>query len=500
MTDSDLLDALDRRARVAATAMDDAVASVEVPRFEPSADRDGARRGTSLAVAAAFVVVALTAAGIAILSGSDEPPPVANSFEPTHLVLADPEASGYELYAAFDGDSSTAEDVGLSYGQAATVQGSQDVDDPWDTAFVEYELPTESTTLGGDPVDIGGPEAMARADGFASTVGWVDGAVVRYLMSARLTTDELADIARAAVSAGTPAGAPIPGQEVLFSGSLQDVFPVLTTPIGSPAGIDGVSYRSPDEDGPGFVVGVAPGDEAAWRSSFVLARDEERTTIRGHDAVIAEFDQDLYEISWLEDDSTLVRVDFYEIDPTALVPVLDQLVSISAEEFDQLVADHPLPELGGSETFAGQGTEVLPGRELSSVAVEGADWSARAFVVVDDTGAVTLRSEVDWPTGGSGGEASLAGVDINNAVAEVHEGLGGRVVVFGLIGPSVTGVEVRDPRSGSAATGIGPSTATIDGSDHVVFLALLDPEWANRELVVVGTTATGEEIMVALSN
>jgi hypothetical protein len=154
----------------------------------------------------------------------------------------------------------------------------------------------------------------------------------------------------------------------------------------------------------------------------------------------------------------------------------------------------------GSETLEDEGNEVLEGESVASVSIEEAGWLARVSVLVDEAGRVVLHSEAEWPTGGSGGEASLAGLDVNDAFVEVHEDLGGRVMVFGLIGPSVTGIEVRVAGSGATTTGSGPSWVSIEGSDHVLFVALLDPEWANRDLVVVGTTVNGEEIVVPYPN
>jgi hypothetical protein len=61
----------------------------------------------------------------------------------------------------------------------------------------------------------------------------------------------------------------------------------------------------------------------------------------------------------------------------------------------------------------------------------------------------------------------------------------------------VTAVEIVDPATGRPVEGEGPSTATVEGSDHVLFMGRIGAAWSDAPLVAVGTRPDGTEVRVA---
>ena len=500
-TESELLEALDRRARAAADALRGEVATVPVP--EPQLEEPGSsRRAAPLIAAAAIVLIALV--GIVLVRAGDGPGEGTVAGQPslTHLALPDPEAMGYQLAAAFDGTEAST-DGADPFEIAVSVQGPTGEDDPWATGVLAYSLPSELTTLDGEPVDLGGVDATYDTDGIAATVGWVDEEdQVRYLVSSRRTRDELIDLARDAVAEATPAGAPLPGQRILFAGSIADVYPTLVTSIGAPRGLRGVAYTELD-GGDGLVVATRSGDQARWRATTVAAESTEQVTVRGRTAVVARFgtDPSLVEVSWLEADGTLVRAGAATTSDTGdLVAVLDQLEPIDDEAFAALLRSHPVdPDAGepSSESTAvveeGAPPPSVDPEPLARVDLQTDDRTYQASLTRGRGGALTLEATVETAESGSGTAIELADLDVEAAVR--NDQPDGTVAIALVVGPHTGPIEVRDATSGGVVDHEGGSEADIEGSDRTVVL-LLVADGAGRDLVIVAAGPDGREIRI----
>lgn len=500
-TESDLLEALDRRARAASDGLASAVATVPIP--EPELEEPRPSRRFAPLVAAAVVLVALV--GIVLVRAPDEQGDGTVAGQPslTHLVLPDPGAVGYELSAAFDGTETSSGDVN-PYDIAVSVQGPADGDDPWAAGVLAYSLPGEMTTLDGESVDLGGVDAAYQTDGIAATIGWVDGDEVRYLVSSRRTRDELVDLARTAVAEATPAGAPLPGQRILFAGNVSDVFPTLATSVGAPPGLRGVAYTQLDGDD-GLVVATRSGDQARWRAAGVVARSTEQVTVRGRRAMVARFgtDPSLVEVSWLEADGTLVRAGAATTSDTgALVAVLDQLEPIDDEAFAELLRSHPI-DPDGRESFSESGAVVTEDGASSSsggvvplaaVEMQSGDRSYRASLTGAGGSGLSLDATVETPQGSSGSSVPVTGLDVEAAVR--NDQPDGTVAIALLIGPHTGPIEVRDAASGEVVAHESGSEANIEGSDHTVVLLVAVDVRPGQELLLVATAPDGREVSV----
>lgn len=503
MNDRELFESLDRRAASATAALDARVAAVDAPDLPTVARRSVLRRRAPVALVAALALVVVAA--VASLPGDDDArTTLAGGQGATHLVLPDPVAAGFEVTVAFDGVRRPGGPQGLD--ARVTVQGPVDAEDPWTGGVVEYSLPTGTTTLSGSVVDIGGPDARLDASGVGPTIAWVDGDVVRFLVSTRLTAEEVTALARDVIAEGTAAGAVLPGHEVLFTGGTADVFPILAAGASAPAGISGVAHRS-TTGGEGLVIGTVQGSQARWQAAYALATEVEERTVRGNDAVVATFGLGLSEISWLEDDGTLVRVDPIAGDAADLAPIVEKLVEVDHEAFADLVRETSTAEggVGSGPTEPGtpqsrddDGSEEPAGQPLAEVGL-GDDTlgSMRATVVEDSAGTLTLETSIETPGSASGTATPLVDLRSNVGRREIVGG-DGPVLVAGLIGPSVVRVEVRDAVTGDPVEGEGPSTATLGGSDHVLFMGRIGSTWADVPLLAVGTTADGTEVEVPL--
>ncbi|MBK5223460.1 MAG: hypothetical protein JJE52_11420 [Acidimicrobiia bacterium] len=511
MNETDLLDALDRRATSAVASLDAATQHAPIPQFV-AADQPMRPRGRVLTVAAAVVVMAMVAGAVAILSRDGDPTSVAGRPGVTHLVLPDPAAHGYELVTAFDGNEAIDSELASYFELAVTIQGPADSDDPWAAAVLEYALPEADTTLDGDVVDLGGVDGYVDLSLGMESVGWADGDVVRYMGSSQVDRAELVGLAAAAVAAATPTGEALPGQQVLHSGEVIDVYPMLGSIYGAPRGMSGLAYRVAGTD-TGFVLATVPGGEDRWRVSHALAQSVEHVVVRGHDAVIAKFGGvQVWEISWVEDDDTLVRVNgTLAGDPHDLVPILGHLVEVDDAEFAALVAEHPLPQSSdeGSEqgsAIDGDGGSSGPeptlahddvGTALAAVRSDDGNLEWRAELTRLGPGDLRFAMDVSGPRGSAGSEASLDSLERNVALPLVSTRDGWSfIAVGGLIGPEVQTVQLRAADTDEIIDGSGPVTATIDGSEHVVFMAVLGPEWAERRIYVHGVTSTGEVVRV----
>ena len=489
---------VDRRAAHAVGALDEAVARVPVPEPTSGSGPRARRRWLPLAAAAVLVVAAFVAAGT-WLGGDDEQGTVAGEPDAvadeshTQLALPDPEVLGYRVVGAFPA-ADEATGPATSAEVRATVQVPAGATDPWPTTVVEWTLPSDITTLDGEPVDVGGPDATLDTTNAPPTVGWTVGDEVRYLRSADLPPDDLVDLAASAVSADTAPGTPLPGHDVLHTGPFVDVFPMLVATVGNPPGrISGIVYEADDH---GMVVAATSGSPARWRASYALAERVDDIEVRGRPARLAHFVGGLEEASWLEADGTLVRVESLQGD--LRVDVLDRLEPISDQDLAALVAEHGGRSGAPSPSDGGAGEEEAAETPIARVETSEGDVTFSASVLSGGRRQLELRTFTEGPNAGSGGGQSLSDL-ATNAVARDLADLGNGDVrgtlLAGIIGPDVAAPQVVDATTGEVITdGTGPLTATLPDSAHVLFLAVLPPGFESRDLVVVGTTAAGEEV------
>lgn len=514
MNDDQRLSLLDRRAAAATAALDEAVQHVPVPEPDLGAPRRNVRRFLPLAVAAGLAIIALV--GAALVFDDDEQSTIAE--QPggvTRLALPDPESLGYEVIGAFDPTSAPAPPAGVDL--RMTLQAPVHADEPWETTVVSWALPTELSTLDGEAVDVGGPEAALRTDGDVASVGWLDGKDVRYVRSADATADELVSLVRRAIAAGVTAGRALPGHRILHTGEYIDVYPAAG--IGVTTGdLGGIAYES---DGGVLVVATTAGSDARWKAASALAVDIERLTVRGRDAVRADFGEGMTEISWLEADGTLARVSSH----SGEIPVdlLEELEPISDADFADLVDEYgtegngevverrvegvgeeieaPEPILPDGSTTIDERTPLAEVGTSFSIGVE--EFSLRATLLRAPDGSVEFETSSDGSMGGSSTGQGLADASTNVVVRnDVDPGGGGAAgeLIAGVIGPSAGTVEFVDTVTGETFEPIstsGPSHANIPGSDHVLFLGTIAPEHRGRAITVVTTTPAGEEIRLS---
>lgn len=508
MNDDQRLSMLDRRAADATAALDDAVQQVPVPEPDLGAPRRTVRRFLPLAVAAGLAVVALV--GAALVFDDDEQSTIADQPQGiTRLALPDPESLGYRIVGAFDPSSAPEPPAGLDL--TVTVHSPANAEEPWGTTVLTWAVPADLSTLDGETVDVGGPEAALRTDGGVVSVGWLDDGDVRYVRSADTTADDLVELVRRAIDAGFTTGQALPGHQILHTAPMNDLYPMAGQGVTT-GDLGGIAYES---NGGVLVVSTTAGSEAKWNAARVLAVDAEPLTVRGSDAVRADFGDGMTEVSWLEADGTLVRVSSHGEDiPTAVLeklePISDAMLADLVEQFgtgehvERHSFDERGEEIGASEP--GDGPEpILPDASTSSTVTDG---SIPIAEVSTEDGGVTVRAalrqnagayyvdlDAEGESGGSGVSMPVEDLETNTVLRHrfTFEDWSG-VAVGGVIGPDVGPLQIVDAETGEPVDASGPSTATIGGSNHVVFLATVGPEYRDRDLVVVGTSAGGEEI------
>ncbi len=488
-----LLADLDQRAHAATHALDDAVERTAIPDFAaPSAPRHP-RWISPISIAAGLLVVALIAAAL-VFSGGDDENTLAGEIGFTYLALPDPEALGYRVVDAFDGtEGRSGPQSDPTMDTVVTVQGPDDADDPWAEAVVSYSLPSEITTLDGESVDIGGPEATYTEEGAGPTVGWIDGDETRYLVSNRVDRDRLVELATAANDGSAT------GQRVLYSGGIGDLFPMALTTIGR-GGATGVertaivAYASTtSSDELGMSVATTAGSGAQLRAASALATSTRDVTVRGHDAVLAEFFGSLLQVSWLEDDNTLARADAIGIDEDTFVDHLNQLEPVDPATFTDLADDTaPATALPGSEPRDTETSEAPVDQSLGSVYLVEGDVNYKGSLLRSSDGSLSLDASEETPSGSSGSSSSLETTE-EPAVLRFNAA-NGSLLIVGVMPAGVDRVEIRD--GDSIVEGSGPSTAKLVGPEATVFGMLVGPEFVDRDLTAVGTRSDGTEVSI----
>ena len=266
MDQTDLLEALDRLAARAVSALDSGIVDSPPPPLErPSGRR---RPLLPLLVAAALVVVALVGIGLALDRRDDERSTIADDGdasvqtddgELTRLALADPEALGYEVRGAFDGPS--IEPVPGMEGEDMrhVAHGPADVADPWADVVVSMETPAHQFSLVGEVVDLGGPDAVHLTVGEGDQVVWLDGDRARSLVSARVLGSGPRRARSVRGGRRLVREGPLPGHEVLLDGVSEQFRLGLLYASTVQTGWQAVAYAG-SPSGPDFVIGLA-----SWR-------------------------------------------------------------------------------------------------------------------------------------------------------------------------------------------------------------------------------------------
>ena len=495
MTDtSDLLDHLDRRAAAAVADLDRIVDATGVPAFAVDLDRaplvGGGGRGWRdprfRAAAAAVVAVALVAAAVVLRDGREETT-VATPGTPHRLVLPADVAADFDTVTAFQGG------VGGTSTPELTVQAPVGDVDPWPTVVVEHALPEDTTTLDGETVDIGGPEATFETD-MAATVGWHDGEVVRYVSSGTMSRDDLVDLARRTVAEGVRPGEALPGHEVLHRGSTTDLI-TFYNPGADDPDLAMTSYsRGIEEGSEGFVVATSQGSAESWRAAYALSSSHVLLQVRGVDAVLALFEtgwsDGWQELSWIED-GTLVRASFTSTDGAdreELLALAEQLVVVSDDEWGDLV------DLRTTDTAT-----VEP--PIEDVVPEGSDpvvlrrdgVTAAVWVEEDDGGNVLLSHLINAASSGGAGSGSLD--DLAQTVVRRDTGTGGWTSYYGVVDADVDELRLVDAsgRDVEATVALGGS-ASAPG--RLLFVALVPAGDDTGDLIVELTRSTGVEEVV----
>lgn len=518
MSQDESLDALDRRAASAVDALDRALGDVDPGSVPVEARRP--RRWVPMLVAAAVAVVALVGAVLVVddgdergtVAGEPEPPDEADETGAgsTHLHLADPEAFGYEVSTATDGPSEP--DGFRGDDGSATLQAPVDSDDPWaEVVFVSSGPMVDERGWSGEVVDVGGPEAVLQNFGPPS-LGWRDGDSLHTITSARLDRGQLVSLARSAVAEGFDGTGALPGHRVLQDGSWGDIYPLHAFPY-STTDRAVIGYRdSSAEDGTGgFVLASGPGSEAQWRAPTVLAPVVARTTVAGHDALFTDYRpaEGASEVSWREDDGTIVRIagpgDVREV----LGRVVDSLEPIGEDDLAALVDAHPADEsppridldhdedhfIGSDDSFPDPSDESQLGAD--AVTVDGDEY--QVAVVRQPRGAVSLQTYVESGDGGSGSGMAIADlgttvlVQSGASMSADGETMVSDRLVAGVVPPDLSGLEIRERSTGAALDPMVLRTSPIEGSDHELLLAVVAGDPSSTRLEVVVRTAGGGE-------
>ena len=446
MEETELLEALDRRAAGAVAALDGRVADVEPPSLRVEADRPR-RRWTTFLVAAGLVLVALLGIGLALGDRDDEAGTIADDRDSsvqtddglTRLALADPEALGYSVRAAFDGPSTVpapgTEQVDIHF----TAHGPAGAADPWAEVVIATTHPVDEYTFLGELVDIGGPEAVHVPMGWADRVIWRDGDQARMIMSSRVRDGDLVDVAAAAVAAGWIGDGPLPGHEVLHAGTPDAFQPGLEYAGLGPTGWQGIAYQGSGsvED---FVIAWRPGGPESLDALHSLV-DAETTAVDGRDVLISDAGTATH-VAWLLDDGTLVQLATFGDVDAVLAEVLPELEPISDDELQSLAAAHPPPaDTPLVEPADGIYEPRSEGEVLASISLTEGGTEYRLDIQPDRSGGFATMLSIEDASGASGSGGPVRDLDTPFLQAGgLSDGSGSTpVVVSGVLPAGVPG-------------------------------------------------------------
>lgn len=510
MEETELLEALDRRAGRAVAALDAGLGEAEPAPLPIEAGRRRRRPWVPLLVAAALVVVALVGIGLALDGQDDERGTVADDRDVpvqtddggiTRLALPDPASLGYEVRAAFDGTSVAVDPASGQPGPPYTAHGPTGSDDPWGQAIVTQTTPWNERVYGGELVDLGGVEGLYRTSGSLDQIAWQDGDTARTLMTNASGRDALVAVAREAVAEGWSGDGPLPGHDVLHEGTYDQFGPVIEYGASMRSDWQGVAYddASGDDD---VVLGWRRGGPGLLGALHVFSDDVERVEVDGHEVSVSRSSVGFVSYaSWEPAEGTVVALATYGDIDAVLGQFVSALAPIDADAFGALVAAHPaareapLIEVPSSQTDPGEGT-VIASVELP----ERAGYTYRVEIVEQAPGSFQLMQQVGDGNGTSGSGGPLGDLTTPQLQAgsysEQEGGTSTPLIVSGVlpagVAPDLSTARFVDRRTGAEVAVLDFLTGTIPGSPHLLALVLLDAHPFEVRVDVTFQTADGE--------
>jgi hypothetical protein len=513
VNETDRLRDLDALMRDTVDAMDSMLADTTPPPFEASLSRrTNRKRWAPLLIAAGLLVVALVAATSLSVSdehgtiaGEGENPTGVNTSGGTVVALDDPQEAGFTLRAASPGLRPD-DDVPPE----ATVQ-VPDNGSPWERAVTVATTPYGPGAFQGRVVDVGGPEAVIRARD--SALAWRDGDRAHSVASTRLGSDELIAIVTEAVAVGWNGSGALPGHEIAAVGSMLDLVPLFEPGLLSPD-VSLISYAHPgDLD---FVLASRPGSYGLWQALLVNATEVRPIDFGDKfDALVGTYasrgSDPLSVITWLAEDSTVVRIATHgEVNELARL-IEDRLVNVGPEGFNALVADHPAsgPDFGLTGNAP---TEMAidftdfdgpwsppPGGRLRAEATSRLDGTTSRVALIEDD-RLDLFMQVASVDAGRGGGTSVpidgltgpafpASSQLTTPLETDGRANSGVRVVSGVIPRGWTLTEVRDQATGVPFPVLDQQQAPVDGVDSVLVLGVVETADADAILLEVVLTA-----------
>lgn len=503
MEDTELLEALDRRAAGAVAALDRRLEQVAPAPLPTAPHRHRRGRLAPAVAAAAAAVVGLLGIGLALAGGEStiadggEVPVETDDVEGiTRLALPDPAALGYEVRAAFDGStiepSPGMEGIDVRF----SAHGPAGDDDPWAMSVISTTTPFDEFTFRGELVDVGGPEAVHLPTGPADRVLWRDGDRARMLLSSRVRGEDLVRVAADAVAAGWTGDGPLPGHEVLHVGTPDEFQPGLEYAGFGPTGWQGIAY---DADGTArdFLIAWRAGTDDALQALHALDPDPDALEVDGRDVLVTDAGSATH-AAWLLDDGTLVQLATFGEVADVLADVVPALRPIGEDELRSLVAEHP-PST--ESTLLDQPDAVFEpmgsGEAVASASLTRDGTTYLAEVQEDDRDG--FASMLLIGDGGSGGP--LRDLQTPTLQAAGHsDGPGGApltpVVVSGLLPAGVpddlAGTRIVDRTTGAELSVIDHVTAAVPGSDLSLALILVDADPGTVRVDITFATADGD--------
>lgn len=508
MEDTELLEALDRRAGRAVAALDAGLAGAEPAPLPLEPGRGHRRPWVPVLVAAAVVVVALVGIGLALDGREDEQGtiaddrdvPVETGADVPGFVLAEPDVLGYEIRSAFDGPSVAVDPASAQPGPPYTAHGPTGSDDPWQQAIITQTTPWDDRVYGGELIDLGGVEGLHRTSGSSQQIAWQDGDAARTLMANALERDALVAVARAAVAAGWSGDGALPGHDVLHEGTWDQFGPTIEYGASVRSDWRGVAYddASGDDD---VVLGWRRGGPGLLGALHVFSDDVERVEVDGHEVSVSRSSTGApSHASWEPVEGTVVALVTYGDIDAVLGQLVSALAPIDADAFAALVAAHPaapedpLLDAPGSQTDPGEGT-VVASVELP----ERAGYSYRVEIVEQAPGAYALMQEVGDGSGTSGSGGPLDDLTTPQLQAGSYSEEGGTsspLIVSGVLPAGVAAdlstARFVDRRTGAEVAVLDFLTGTIPGSPNLLGLVLLDADPPEVRVDVTFQTTDGE--------
>lgn len=439
-------------------------------------DRSSQRRRRALLVAAAIVV--LTGVSAVMVLTRDDPPAV-TSGQPKYLLPGWlPEGWGPDPEAVVLDDDSVP-DAGL--GGEIAVYGVESADDPWagPTVGVARIVPDPSSfgdESDGEPITVGGHQAMLSRDGQAWAVEWSEDGGRILIRGIGVSRDDV--LAAAAAASAEPAIAPggLPDGFVEIGRGPLNAAAAIGYPTGSGLTLVYTTTAVPGGDKylavvqrPGTAASV---DLARWGSPGL---DAASTTVRGRHAVVGRFTGETL-LQWHEPSGTLVTLLASGLDEAAVRRVAEELRPAGDAEIGHLVRARP-PDSATRSGFAsleeGQ-VAVVSGRsgEMQWRLVASVDQEARLGSLSYEEAA---GGSASGATGGS--DDSGAAPPLEATATETMDGKGW--VVYGVVAGDAGAVTAE----GADGSAIPLDLYDVTGWDRRVFIGFLPADTQARDVV-----------------